>query len=388
MEHINKISFAILSQLSKTYNPDFSQLLNKDALGGSLESLADKGGDGTAAATEEDDIVAVAEEEVEEFNEVDNSTNSLSTPAEELTTKKKMAAGNKRVVMTKQMLAQAHAESEEKKLSLLIIQNICMMISLFETPMDRLNSVIEGLSNLIKTDISLRFIDKQLEKVNRKVFLTLRLLDIGYILLTTGFQISLTDNGMQKIFDKFSTLKKMVTSDDVNYLATLGVFDTYSISDAMQLSRMLFEYREWDRFHAIATLMQHHFVTLEQNDIVQGYSREVALRLAVIHFEVLHHSERKVGFGTDVGGNFGTQSDIRSRRFDISLNAHMTVVTLLHTLTGCMESNYLKAESPRLFMDAAIILWRFVEPFLRDLHFLSDAKDYRWEHAYSQNTKL
>jgi hypothetical protein len=55
---------------------------------------------------------------------------------------------------------------------------------------------------------------------------------------------------------------------------------------------------------------------------------------------------------------------------------HHAVVAVLNAVTGCMESELLKDEHPRLFIDSLIALWSFARPLLEDLEFITDAKAY------------
>jgi hypothetical protein len=66
-----------------------------------------------------------------------------------------------------------------------------------------------------------------------------------------------------------------------------------------------------------------------------------------------------------------------SKKYQVSNAIHSAAVSLLQTISDCFDIESLVYESPRLFIDAAHVLWKFVEPLIRDIGPNTDPSEFK-----------
>ncbi|KAJ3091392.1 hypothetical protein HK102_000715 [Quaeritorhiza haematococci] len=201
-----------------------------------------------------------------------------------------------------------------------------------------------------------------------------------------------------------------VGADGGAYLRQLiedGRVYQFNLNDLMTLARQLFQYRQyWDRFCALASLiMETISVDVgEQDEVGRSIAPmgiELKIRTALIDFVTTHHAERKVLFGmrlTEPNTPSTDEEDGRdsyaSAQFDIPDRIEKTFYSLLAVVSEGLGNEALLSpvgyssifpssagpkRAAKLFVDVvAMALWRFAEPYVRDLEEDTDPK--KFEH--------
>ncbi|KAI9324120.1 hypothetical protein DFJ73DRAFT_802668 [Zopfochytrium polystomum] len=207
--------------------------------------------------------------------------------------------------------------------------------------------------------------------------------------------------------------------------------ERFAPHDITRFMRVLFEHRHWERFTVIAQVFEAmHFPTpktipatprvplraegarSEAPPWTASAEAELSLRIAAINYWNALHSDRHVLFGKsalDAKGTtasnvnlarlgrsaLGTRSSSDGDRPDrapsapvvsaaargflaklaVSDAVQTATIALLRAVSDGLDQPVLVKEAPRLFVDAAHLLWRLVEPVVRNLETFSDFQE-------------
>ncbi|KAJ3224027.1 hypothetical protein HK099_000353 [Clydaea vesicula] len=255
-------------------------------------------------------------------------------------------------------------EFNEANISDMLSSSLLSLIQVFIWQKDQLHAIVEGLTSIIGSEVDLRFREKILDINSTNELTIMKLLDLGFQLLIYGHS-----HDFQLNKDKmYSTLP---SKEDLKDLETESLFQIFDIKDVAAFNRKLFETHEWDRYSIISQFLIEFISNETKKDSeLHSYLREIELKISVIKLEKLYHSDRKILFSPEV--NVNNSKDFLNS--DISEHIHLGIVDFLQSLTGCMESELLKVEHPRIFMDSTLFLWKFVEPYVRELNLLSEVQ--------------
>ncbi|KAJ3104398.1 hypothetical protein HDU97_009277 [Phlyctochytrium planicorne] len=171
---------------------------------------------------------------------------------------------------------------------------------------------------------------------------------------------------------------RMPTLAETSVLMSESRTQRFNREDLIGLARKLFRCHQWERFTLLAQLME----PLGSKDakqelspeVILSHQKEMALRIAVINFHNVTHAERRVLFDNDVVETLkGTVTDLNAKRLEVPDGICDAALSLLTAISECIEDPILPDSHPRLFVDAAHLLWRFAEPFVRDVTSPDDA---------------
>ncbi|KAJ3240711.1 hypothetical protein HDU81_002902 [Chytriomyces hyalinus] len=275
-------------------------------------------------------------------------------------------------------------ETEEHKQHRLLLADIVLMLRIFNTDAERLHVINEGLNALLeKNGTSPSDKPSELSPQNR---IYRMLLDIGFELLISdvdsivkkgGFLSTLigeveTAGGTSQPANRDLDVGKLPNLKDITKLIQNHAFGRFYSCDVMTFCRLLFRALQWERYIVTAQILDYLLTEYpsESNDGLSGSVnsiRELTLRAAFINFHNIWHAERKVLFNVDTTSSFsGTSCDLRGKRFGIPTSVHDAAMSLLNSLSDCLESPTLVESSPRLFLDSVKLLWSFIEQHVED----------------------
>ncbi|KAJ3217009.1 hypothetical protein HDU67_008654 [Dinochytrium kinnereticum] len=170
---------------------------------------------------------------------------------------------------------------------------------------------------------------------------------------------------------------RMPSLAEITAMMSEGRIRRFASEDLVVLSRKLFRCYQWERFTVLAQLLEPPIsmnAFLAPQDICTAQQRELALRVSVINFHNVSHAERRVLFDSDVVENVkGTLTDLNAKRVEVSESVCDAALSLLASISECIEDPILAETHTRLLVDAAHVLWRFAEPYVRELKTPEDA---------------
>ncbi|KAJ3266395.1 hypothetical protein HDU77_001006 [Chytriomyces hyalinus] len=275
-------------------------------------------------------------------------------------------------------------ETEEHKQRRLLLADIILMLRIFNTDAERLHVLNEGLNALLEKNGTLA--SEKPSELSPQNQLYRMLLDIGFELLISdadslvkkgGFLSTLIGEveaagGTSQPANRDLDVGKLPNLKEITKLIQNHAFGRFYSCDVMNFCRILFRALQWERYIVTAQILDYLLTEYpsESNDGLSGSVnsiRELTLRAAFINFHNIWHAERKVLFNVDASSSFsGTSCDLRGKRFGIPTSVHDAAMSLLNSLSDCLESATLVESSPRLFLDSVKLLWSFIEQHVED----------------------
>ncbi|RKO92696.1 hypothetical protein BDK51DRAFT_43510 [Blyttiomyces helicus] len=274
----------------------------------------------------------------------------------------------------------APEENEDAQAKASTVSAILRMLLSFSTDRDRLRAIVEGLSSLSGPHTDLFYEDSERSTLFiAKNYVTYKLLDIGFILLISDSEVTIDEALASKLLAADSRKTVWSQTEDLTSVNERRI-EEFNLIDVVSFTRQLFRYRQWQHFEIITQLLSGPLTKIGLDEMypkanLLAYSREIGLRTSAIRFIKVSHLERKVGF-EKVENISKTFEDLRSQRLTLSPHAHAASVRLMRALSECIESDSLVSESPKLFLDAARLLWNFIDPLISELYFTQEAKEF------------
>jgi hypothetical protein len=346
------------------------------------------------------------------------NTNHLAPSLADTTIKSHGKIGSKAVSHSKKKAPPIILETEEQRHKRLLLTDLSQLLQVFQGDRDILHAIVEALTatsaiisgpsasnvslTLTGSKNTLQFLEKPKEATgnsNRPLQIFNALLDIGFELLTYPPETIFEHNSRVSIMTKeveankqplYLGLSPLGTQPTINEVAVLirhKFLKRFDEADLMGFARFLFEQHQWERFSVIAQNLESQFSSqpaptvpessnpLPASESIIANIRELGLRVAVINFHNVTHSERKVLFGSETVLK-GTFADLTAERLSLPPNVQSAVVALLHAVSDCFDVDKLVDDSPELLLDAARILWKFIDPYLKSLHNFDDVGHY------------
>ncbi|KAJ3311993.1 hypothetical protein HDV04_003489 [Boothiomyces sp. JEL0838] len=239
-------------------------------------------------------------------------------------------------------------DSEDVKIKKGCWEEINAALNLFNTPTQQFSAIIGILDGLLTHEKRVKIPEKVDENTLKEYIVSL-LLEKAFNLLSGSFSMKAEIKEKRQHFE----------GDQTEVPRTeLCKFDIY---DIVKLSQFLFTYRSWSRLEKIVGVI-HTFPLKHKHPLFL----ETNLRLSASKFLLSFQIDRKVFFQSNLAGR-ATPSDFRASRFELAEQVQHTIAIFCNSILECLDSHELLIKSPYLIIDSALLLWNFVEPFLRDI---------------------
>ncbi|KAJ1569933.1 hypothetical protein HK096_009523 [Nowakowskiella sp. JEL0078] len=270
---------------------------------------------------------------------------------------------------------QDNEESDESKFKKFTIIQIMRTLQVFVNDTEKFQVVSRSIRLLLPLlECNLIFLEKPLEDLNKNNQVILRLIEIGFEILTRESNFFSIERISWMMENEFC-FGKMPSEEELQYVIQSKRILEFNFEDVIYFARATFNLHQWDRFGYLIRLLDIFSKTFEKEKypLLVSSSLEVSLRQTIINFYVVTHTERKVAFGANVP-TFSI-SDLAVGRFNISNNVCEAILNVLRLASKCAENEFLKNQSFGLILNAAQILWKYIEPFIRDLTSIQDQQN-------------
>ncbi|KAJ3041193.1 hypothetical protein HDV00_009731 [Rhizophlyctis rosea] len=261
-------------------------------------------------------------------------------------------------------------EGEEGKMKKQFLFDILHCLQGFTSDRDRFRAVVEGLHALTSADVRLLATGLDVKTQPRVVHTANILLDIGYDIIRSDPETAFAEQRITEVYAKGPKPITPLRPIDLIRLQQDRRLSVLGLEDVIAFSRHQFLHQQYDRYNTVASLLEPFLVGGTHQDALddttlQAYLSELQLRLNVRQFRDILHTERKVGFGTDVLAPLGSAANLLLP--EISPQVATSVASVIDSVSACAEYDLLSIGAPYLFLDAASLLSQFVSPYIHDL---------------------
>ncbi|KAJ1554769.1 hypothetical protein HK405_004107, partial [Cladochytrium tenue] len=181
---------------------------------------------------------------------------------------------------------------------------------------------------------------------------------------------------------------------------------SFAVHDLIVFARSLFEHKMWDEYKSVARILNagtgaNAAASVGFETQWASYESEIRLRSAAVEFWTVLHTERRVLFGQTVLDAKGTTKSVVNLagtpgdsedgclellesgvalseaartvlgRFSVSRSVRAATLRLIDAMVDCLRTlppGSRPSYYPSMVVDAAQLLWRLVEPSLRNTH--------------------
>ncbi|KAJ3271901.1 hypothetical protein HDV01_006115 [Terramyces sp. JEL0728] len=245
-------------------------------------------------------------------------------------------------------------DTEELKLKKSCWEEINSALDLLTSKAEQFSIITLALEGIITFDKRLKIQDK-VDDNSLAEYIISMLMDKAFNLLSGSYALKAEIKEKRQHFEAEEV--EIPKVEDSNY----------EIHEVVKFSQFLFRYRNWSKLETLFDIIRS-FPIKRTNPLYL----ETNLRLAAAQFVFSFQIDRKVFFQSNLAGR-ATPSDFRASRFDLTDQVQQTTAIFCNSILECLECGELLTKSPYLVIDSALLLWSFVEPFLRDIKSTLDA---------------
>ncbi|KAJ3067712.1 hypothetical protein HDU98_009072 [Podochytrium sp. JEL0797] len=276
-------------------------------------------------------------------------------------------------------VAAAVIETEEQKTRRLILTELIAVLRCFEGDKEKVRVLAAGLEVLwnIRADGS----DSIISTIDFKSVVFNMLLDLTFEIVTMpndtlvqkgGFLSTLIGepDGSTHANPSMYNIGRLPSMREISHLIQDQSFSRFHYRDMMKFCRQLFQTAQLERFVATAQVLEHHLsdailANQQEREEMAKSDAELTLLAAIINFQNIWHSERKVLFeiSNDISA---TAQDLRWKKLEVPEALRDASVALLFAMAECLEFQSLMQQSPKLYLDCVKLLSAFVEHFVEE----------------------